>query len=97
MMHGHEKSSSAIVACEADEQSGAYRCGAVRDGAGRCGAGGAKGGGRGEWQTSTTRTGHSTGYACPRCWPAYGAASPWIPEVGTVCGKAASTGLVQRG
>ena len=80
--------------CEADEQSGAYRCGAVRDGADRCGAGGAKGRGRGERQTSTTRTGHSTGYACSRRWPAYGAHySPWIPEVGTVCGKAARTGL----
>ena len=38
MMHGREKSDSAIVADEADEQSGAIRCG----------AGGAKGGGQGE-------------------------------------------------
>src|ERR1700681_4148169 len=34
--------------CEADEQSGAPRCGAVRGGANCCGAGGAKDGGRGE-------------------------------------------------
>src|SRR6266852_1493114 len=38
MMHGREKSDSAIVSCEADEQGGF----------GHCGAGGAKGGGQGE-------------------------------------------------
>src|SRR6266576_2300194 len=59
MMHGHEKSDSAIVAvkptnkalqsatlcsCETDEQSVALCCGAIHSRAIRCGAGGAKGG-----------------------------------------------------
>ena len=44
-------------------------------------------------RASKARTGRSTGYACHRCWLAYGASSPWIPEVGTVCGKAARTDL----
>ena len=38
MMHGHEKSALRHSSCEADEQSGANRCG----------AGGAKGGDQGE-------------------------------------------------
>ena len=90
MMYGAWEVEPCHSSGEAGEQSRA-ELGGCR------GVGGAKGRGRGEWQTSTTRTGHSTGHACPRCWPAYGATSPWIPEVGTVCGKAASTGLVQRG
>src|SRR6266540_2196809 len=47
MMHGHEKSRSAIVAVKPANKV-APRCGAVRGGASRGGAGGAKGGGRGE-------------------------------------------------
>jgi hypothetical protein len=97
MMHGHEKSSSAIVAVKptnkaeltAAEQSAVERTAAEPVES--------RAEGRGEWPASATRTGHSTGYACSTRWPAYGATSPWIPEVGTVCGKAARTGLVQRG
>ena len=48
MMHGHEKSRLRHSSCEADEQSGAIRCGAIRGGANRCGVGGAKGGDQGE-------------------------------------------------
>src|SRR5713101_3095506 len=44
-------------------------------------------------RASKARTGRSTGYAWHRRWLAYGAQSPWIPEVGTVCGKAARTDL----
>ena len=44
-------------------------------------------------RASKARTGRSTGYAWYRRWLAYGAQSPWIPEVGTVCGKAARTDL----
>ena len=35
----------------------------------------------------------SSGESRHRRWLAYGGSSPWIPKVGTVCGKAASTGL----
>ena len=48
MMHGHEKSRLRHSSCEADEQSGAIRCGAIRGGANRRGVGGAKGGDQGE-------------------------------------------------
>src|SRR5438132_8717158 len=44
-------------------------------------------------RASKARTGRSTGYAWHRRWLAYGASSPWIPEVGAVCGKAARTDL----
>src|SRR6266540_3690121 len=44
-------------------------------------------------RASKARTARSTGYAWHRRWPAYGGYSPWIPEVGAVCGKAARTDL----
>ena len=52
MMHGHEKSDSAIVASEADEQSVEAHCGGECGGA--SGAGGAKGGGQGEYDQQST-------------------------------------------
>ena len=47
MMHGHEKSDSAIVAVKPANKV-APRCGVVRGGVSRSGVGGAKGGGQGE-------------------------------------------------
>ena len=48
MMHGHEKSSSAIVAVKPVNNTEPPRCRANCSGVNRRGVGGAKGGGRGE-------------------------------------------------
>jgi hypothetical protein len=48
MMHGHERSSSAIVAVKPVNNTEAPRCRANCSGVNRRGVGGAKGGGRGE-------------------------------------------------
>ena len=87
MMHGREKSDSAIVAGKADEQSGPDRSG----------AGGAKGGGPRGMRTSEARTGHRTGQPCHRRWSAYGeppsAPHRHSPKAGAVCGNSARTDL----
>jgi hypothetical protein len=85
MMHGHEKSDSAIVATKPPNK------GRVT---GR-GGGGAKGGGQGEHEPLTHVPDTGPGKACLRRRSAYGRprGQPSTSEVGAVCGQAAGTVL----
>src|ERR1700724_4813287 len=83
MMYGHEKSDQAIVAGEADEQSGAIRCG----------VGGARGRDRGECASTLHAPDSEPGKRGTGRWLVYGTELPSIPEVGAVCGKDARTDL----
>ena len=83
MMHSHEQSRSAIVAVKPTnkvERSAAEPVERRAEAEGKVG------------QQSTYRAQYRA-HACQRRWLAYGTLLPWIPEVGTVCGKAACTDL----
>ena len=88
MMHGYEKSDSAIVATKAAEQGRATGSG----------GGGAKGGGQGEREPIPHVPDTVPGKRVPGPERVRKAeASRQTSEVGAVCRKAARTVLVQRG
>jgi len=86
MMHGREKSDSAIVAGKPTNK----RLRSQR-------SGGAKGGGQGECEPAKARAGHRTGQTVHRRWSAYGeppiSAPRHSPKAGAVCGNSARTDL----
>ena len=80
MMHGHEKSDSAIVAVKPTNKALHSAAEPVEpETKGNVG------------QQSTRRT--QSRISVSQCWLAYGKSLPLIPEVGAVCGKAARTVL----
>jgi hypothetical protein len=88
MMHGHEKSDSAIVATKPPDKT-----------ATGCGGGGAKGGGQGEREPMphVPDTGPGKRVTGAGARTDGREASRQSSEVGAVCRKAARTVLVQRG
>ena len=92
MMHGHEKSDPAIVAVKPANKV-APRCGAIRVRSQPQRSRWSEGRGPRGMRTGKARTGHSARLACHRRWNACGKHSPFGPEVGAVCGKAARTVL----
>jgi hypothetical protein len=86
MMHGREKSDSAIVAEKPTNK-------AVRPQRSRWSQGQGPRGTR----TSKAWTGHRTGIPCHRRWSAYGESQKAVrrhaPKVGAVCGNSARTDL----
>jgi hypothetical protein len=96
LVHGHEKSDLVIVAMKPANKARKAHCGGVCGG-GRSGVGGAKGGDQGECGPAKHATDSEPHKRVTGAGPHTAKSLPLIPEVGAVCGKAASTDLVQRG
>ena len=82
MMHGREKSDSAIVAGKPTNKAVPTAAEPVEPRAGAKGT-----------RASKARTGHSAGCACHKRWSAYGKFRRHTPKAGAVCGNSARTDL----
>ena len=82
MMHGREKSDSAIVAGKPTNKRSRPQRSRWSEGRGPRGM-----------RASKARTGHSAGCACHKRWSAYGKFRRHTPKAGAVCGNSARTDL----
>ena len=96
MMHGREKSDSAIVAMKPANKAKEAHCGGICGG-GRSGVGGAKGGGQGEYAPAKHALDTAPGSRVKGAGACTASICRHTPEAGAVCGKAARTYLCAGG